>query len=279
MIRSRRRRWVRRIATGVGTVPADPGYGVFEFEGTAGTLVDIFIDADTSTTGVPNPDLTFYLLDPDGNQIAFVDTGTNPESLTLELPLNGTYSVLVVGGTFGALGDYLYRVQQVEIVQQVLSDYNLLLFLTNGTYIGAIAEQNLFTNRPLELFGLNTGGGTVNLQMVVARANVPNAKKRDIADRIRYVGFGTLSPQEYFSYLGPVTYGHNSAEGSMGVAAYAFYAPFIPEKLHVTGTFHDLLRHGQSALQEAADPTEAGPSGDGRCQHDVFLQRRIARYG
>lgn len=222
------------IATGVGTVPADPGFGAFEFAGTAGTLVEVFIDADTSTTGTPNPDLTFYLYDPNGNEIAAVDTGTNPESLTLELPLNGTYTVYVVGFD-GALGDYLYRVQQVEIVQQVLSDYNLLLFLTDGTYIGAIAEQNLFTNRPLELFGLNTGGGTLNLQMVVARANQPNAKKRDIADRIRYVGFGTLAPQEYVSYLGPVTYGHNSAAGAMGVAAYAFFAPFIPESFTSPG--------------------------------------------
>lgn len=38
-----------------------------------------------------------------------------------------------------------------------------------------------------------------------------------------------MNPQEYFSYLGPVTYGHNSARGAMGTAAYAFFAPFVPE--------------------------------------------------
>ena len=65
--------------------------------------------------------------------------------------------------------------------------------------------------------------------MVIARANTPNSKNRNVADRIRYVGFSGVNPQEYFSYLGPVTYGHNSAEGAMGVAAYAFYAPFVPE--------------------------------------------------
>ncbi|NJO13288.1 MAG: S8 family serine peptidase [Gammaproteobacteria bacterium] len=53
--------------------------------------------------------------------------------------------------------------------------------------------------------------------------------KRAIADRIRYVGFNGVNPQEYFSYLGPVTYGHNSAAGANGVAAYAFFAPFVPE--------------------------------------------------
>ena len=38
-----------------------------------------------------------------------------------------------------------------------------------------------------------------------------------------------MNPQEYFSYLDPVTYGHNSAAGASGVAAYAFFAPFVPE--------------------------------------------------
>jgi hypothetical protein len=221
---------IRTIAEGVSTVPAVPGFDVFTFDGTSGQLVEIFIDADTTTTGTPNPDLTFYLFDPDLNQLAFVDTGTNPESLVTELPADGTYYVLVEGFN-GALGDYLYRVQEVEVVEQVLSDYNLLFFLQNGTYIGASAEQNLYTNRPLELVGLPG----LTLQMVIARANLPDGKKRNVADRIRYVGFSGVQPQEYFSYLGPVTYGHNSAEGAMGVAAYAFYAPFVPESFTSPG--------------------------------------------
>src|SRR6185436_19930495 len=47
--------------------------------------------------------------------------------------------------------------------------------------------------------------------------------------RIRWVGFGNTSPQEYTSYLDPVTYGHNSAAGAIGVAAYPFFAPYVPE--------------------------------------------------
>ncbi len=38
-----------------------------------------------------------------------------------------------------------------------------------------------------------------------------------------------MRPQEYTSYLDPVTYGHNSAAGAIGVAAYPFFAPFVPE--------------------------------------------------
>jgi hypothetical protein len=212
------------LATGVGTVPPG-GDAQFTFNGTAGQLVEIFTDADTTTTGTPNPDLTFALYDPNGALIQFVDTGTNPESLTLELPLSGTYTVVVDSFAEDQFGDFLYRVQPVSVVEQVLTDFNLLFFLPNGTFIGALAEQNRFTNRPMEIGGLP---GTT-LQMVVARANIPDSHKRNVADRIRYVGFGGVNPQEYFSYLDPVTYGHSTARGAMGVAAYAFYPPFIPE--------------------------------------------------
>ena len=122
-------------------------------------------------------------------------------------------------------GDFLYRVQEVEVVEQVLTDFNLLFFRANGTFLGALFEQNRFTNRPMEIGGIPAG----TFQMVIARANTPDSKKRNVADRIRYVGFAGVNPQEYYSYLDPVTYGHNSARGAMGVAAYAFFAPFVPE--------------------------------------------------
>ncbi len=154
-----------------------------------------------------------------------MDNTTNPESLTLELPATGTYFVLVDSFTEDQSGDFLYRVSEVEVAEQVLSDYNLLFFLEDGTFIGAFSEQNLFSNRPLE------GGGLpeATLQMVIARANVPPKNNRNVADRIRYVGFSGIRPQEHFSYLSPVTYGHNSARGAIGVAAYPFFRPFIPE--------------------------------------------------
>jgi hypothetical protein len=212
------------IVQGVSTVPPG-GDDQFTFNGTVGQLVEIFVDEDNTTTGTPNPDLTFALFDPNGALIQFVDTGTNPESLVLELPETGTYTVLVDSFQPAQFGDYLFRVQEVAVAEQVLSDYNLLFFsVVTGNFLGALAEQNLFTNRPLEIgsFGANT------LQMVIARANTPS-KNRNVADRIRYVGFSGVNPQEYFSYLDPVTYGHNCAAGGNGVAAYAFFAPFVPE--------------------------------------------------
>jgi hypothetical protein len=212
------------IVTGVGTVP-EGGVATFTFSGTAGQLVEIFVDEDDSTTGEPIPDLVIALVDPNGVLLQEVDTITNPESITLELPTTGTYTV-VVDGFEGTFGDFAYQVQEVAIVEQVLSDYNLLFFFPDGSLALALTEQNTFTQRPIELIG---GFPEIELQLVIARANTPTARKRNLADRIRWVGFDGVVPQEYYSYLDPTTYGHNSAQGAMGVAAYAFYAPYIPE--------------------------------------------------
>jgi hypothetical protein len=215
---------VRVIGEGQGSVP-DGGDTTFAFEGTAGQLVEIFVDGDEAGPGDANPDLTFTLFDPNLNPIQFVDNTTNPESLTLELPATGTYTVLVDSFTEDQSGDFRWRVSEVAVTEQVLTDFNLLFFLEDGTFIGSFSEQNLFSNRPLEAGGLP--GAT--LQMVVARANTPPKKNRNVADRIRYIGFSGVRPQEHFSYVGPATYGHNSSRGAMGVAAYPFFPPNIPE--------------------------------------------------
>ena len=212
------------LAEGTGTVP-DGGDTVVTFDGTAGQLVEIFVDGDESGPGTANPDVTFALFDPNGNFIQFVDNTTNPESLILVLPATGTYFLQVDSFTEDQFGDFLYRVSEVEVAEQVLSDYNLLFFLEDGTFIGNFAEQNLFSNRPLEAGGLPG----ITMQLVVSRANTPPKNNRNVADRIRYVGFDGVRPQEHFKYLSPVTYGHNSARGAIGVAAYPFFRPFIPE--------------------------------------------------
>ena len=215
---------VQVIASGTGTVPAG-GDTSFSFSGSAAQLVEIFLDANPDGPNDPNPDLTFALIDPNGELIQFVDTTTNPESLILELQISGIYTVVVDSFTADQFGDFLYRVTEVQVAEQVLSDFNLLFFLEDGRFAGSSAEQNLFSNRPLETIFLPG----LNLQMVVARRNVPPAGRRKSADRIRYVGFDGVEPLEYFSYVSSVTYGHNSARGAMGVAAYPFFRPFMPE--------------------------------------------------
>jgi hypothetical protein len=212
------------FASGTGTVPTG-GAAEFTFSGTAGQAVMIFVDGDTTTTGTSIPDIVLELFSPANVLLATKDTGTNPEFIALELPATGTYRVRVTSFVPTQGGDFRYEVSNAELPEPVLSNYNLLFFLSTGQFIGALAEQNTLTNRPIELGGINA---TVTVQLVIARANTPTPS-RLVADRIRWVGFGNVSPQEYTSYLDPVTYGHNSAAGAIGVAAYPFFAPFVPE--------------------------------------------------
>jgi hypothetical protein len=212
------------FASGTGTVPTG-GFAEFTFNGTAGQPVMVFVDGDTSTTGTSIPDIVLELYSPTDELLATKDTGTNPEFIALELPATGTYRVRVISFVPTQGGDFRYEVSNANLPEPVLSDYNLLFFLSTGQFIGALAEANTLTNRPIELGGINA---TVTIQLVIARANTPTPS-RLVADRIRWVGFGNINPQEYFSYLDPVTYGHNSAAGAIGVAAYPFFAPFVPE--------------------------------------------------
>jgi hypothetical protein len=213
------------FASGVGTV-ADGGFSDFTFSGTAGQAVMVFVDGDDTTTGTVIPDIVLALYGPTGTLLATKDTGTNPEFIALELPATGTYTVRVSSFELTG-GDYRYTVSNADLPEPVLSDYNLLFFLSTGQFVGALAETNPLTNRPIEIGGLNPNA-TATLQIVIARANTPMPSRR-VADRIRYVAFGNVNPQEYISYLDPVVYGHNSAAGAIGVAAYPFYAPFVPE--------------------------------------------------
>jgi hypothetical protein len=211
------------FASGTGTVP-NGGFADFTFSGTAGQQVYILVDGDTTTTGTSIPDIVLELFSPANVSLATKDTGTNPEFFALELPATGTYRVRVT--SFEPTGgDFKYSVSNADLPEAVLSDYNLLFFRATGEFIGALAEQNTLTNRPAVLGGINA---TIAVQMVISRANTPTPSRR-VADRIRWVGFGNTSPQEYVSYLNPVTYGHNSAAGAVGVGAYPFFAPFVPE--------------------------------------------------
>lgn len=211
------------LAQGKGETTAAAPTKDFTFNGTAGSSVAITADADAASAH-PISDVTITLLDPNGIVIGTKDDTTNPELLVAKLAASGVYTVRI-GGFNGAVGGFTYVVQEAIVDQRVVSDYNLLLFRLDGTFLGAIAEDNLTTNRPLELASIT---GPRNFQLVIARANTP-APGSGAADRIRYVWFTSGQPQEYFDYNSPVTYGHNAARGATSVGAYAFYPPFVPE--------------------------------------------------
>ncbi|MBA3830564.1 MAG: S8 family serine peptidase [Chthoniobacterales bacterium] len=215
------------LQSGSGTLTEAMPTEDFPFQGTAGQRIAIIADA---APGSPNPlpDVTITLIDPNGNQIAFQDATTDPETLVTFLPVTGTYTIRI-GGFEGATGDFVYEVHEASGSQLVQTDYNLLFFDPAGHFLFSVAENNLATNRPLELATIT---GTFDLQLVIARANTPGP---GAANHLKYVWFNGGLPKEYVSYTTPVTFGHNSANGASGVAAYAFYKPYVPESFTSPG--------------------------------------------
>ncbi|MEP6705423.1 MAG: S8 family serine peptidase, partial [Acidobacteriota bacterium] len=131
-------------------------------------------------------------------------------------------------------GAFTFTLNTATITQFVTSDYNLLVFRTDGTYISSTSfhADNLATNQPIELGVLFPPRGETQVQFVIARSNIP-ASSPQPATHIRYLmpgnGAPNLGPAEYFDYLTPSTHGHSSAEGSNGTAAYSVFRPSIPE--------------------------------------------------
>ncbi|HEY8876688.1 MAG TPA: S8 family serine peptidase [Roseateles sp.] len=202
---------------------------------TAGAAYQVDVQGDSTTGGPGNFDAVVTIIAPDGSVVETVDTGF-AEKFTFFATQAGTYTVRVQG--FGNdKGSFTVTVNQVSGTQRVTTDFNLLFFRTsNGAYLGSVAENNIQTNRPLENVGLQFPTGNTQVQMVIARGNVPTAARP--ASRLRYVthnGGNPSFPAEYFSYSTPITYGHNSAAGANGVAAYSPFLPNIPEDFTSTG--------------------------------------------
>ena len=212
------------FASGTGTVPTG-GFADFTFSGTAGQQVFILVDGDTTTTGTSIPDIVLELFSPTNVLLATKDTGTNPEFFALELPATGTYPVRVTSFDPTRAVTSGTRSRMPIFPRRCCRTTTCCSSAQPESSSVRWAEQNTLTNRPAVLGGINA---TIAVQLVISRANTPTPS-RAVADRIRWVGFGNISPQEYSSYLDPVTYGHNSAAGAIGVAAYPFFAPFVPE--------------------------------------------------
>ncbi len=214
------------IVSGTGTVPPG-GSDEFTFPGTAGERVQISVSANPAT---PTFDAIIELIAPDGTSIVTQDTGTD-EVLLIFLTQTGTYTVVVTQFGTQTGGVYDYSVDEATGEQLITTDFNMLFFDGNGNFIGASGENNIQTNRPVEIAQVlpsQTTAGNI-VQVIIARSNTPPADPQP-ASRVRYVTFTSGEPQEYFTFNEtPITFGHNSAAGANGVAAYAFYPPFIPE--------------------------------------------------
>lgn len=214
---------------GEGSVTASKPVVSFPFNGTAGQRIVIYADADDSR-GNPISDLIITLTDPSGHIVAVEDETTVPELMLTFLPVSGKYTINI-SGYQGATGDFYYQVYSATGTAAVTSDYNILLFTTDGEFILASTENNLATGRPIELLPLL---GTGTLQVVFARANTP-APAPTPASVLKCVFFDSGRVVDRYSYTTPVIFGHPASNSANAVAAYAFYAPFVPESFSSPG--------------------------------------------
>ncbi|MCY7286836.1 MAG: S8 family serine peptidase, partial [Cryobacterium sp.] len=198
-------------------------------------------------------DVIVTVIQPDGSTLISQDTG-NGETFSIFFPQQGTYTIRVTGFDDGSgpdEGPFTLRINQGSGVSRVTSDFNVLFFRPDtGAFLGAVAENNLATNRPIELPGtLSFPPGLSSVQMVISRANVPSAPI--VASRLRYKFLDSSFPSEYFSYSTPITYGHNSAVGANGVAAYSPFTPNIPEDFTSTGPVRIVFDRNNNRIPEA----------------------------
>ncbi len=106
----------------------------------------------------------------------------------------------------------------------VTTDLDLLFFDPgSGQFLFSVNTDNFALDEPIELFGLS---GTGSLRLVISRKGtntVTGQPAANLATHVKYVIFGSATG-DYFTPLTPLTFGHNSAAGANGVAAYRYNA-------------------------------------------------------
>jgi len=104
----------------------------------------------------------------------------------------------------------------------VTTDLDLLFFdPDSGQFLFSVNTDNFALDEPIELFGLN---GTGSLRLVISRKGTNTVTGQPAANQathIKYVIFGSANG-DYFTPLTPLTFGHDSAAGANGVAAYRY---------------------------------------------------------
>jgi hypothetical protein len=188
--------------------------------------VDVF-----GTGSTPDLDVILELIDPNGQVLVTQDTGTG-ETLFSFLPTTGNYTLRVIGFE-GAIGQFTIKINETDGKPLVTTDLNLLIFDEAGNFLGAVADNNLSTNRPVEVgqWPLESG----NYQFVIAYGNVPTGPHA--ADEVRYVFLNPADSYvvEYLSVKTPSTGGHCCAKGANAVGAYSPFRPYIPEDYSARG--------------------------------------------
>ena len=192
----------------------------FTFTPTAdevGTQVLFKTDAVPSGT----TDLILTVTKPDGTVLGPQDTGTSPEVIATTLDQAGPYTITITGFN-NATGPFTVDVLPVTSPSKVTTDFNLLFFDMDGNYLGAVADLNRLSGRPMEIPSF---GGPAEYQMVISRAGTGPFG----AHQLRIVNFGDIWFTEYSDPFAQSVFGHHDAAGGSSVAAYDPFRPYLPE--------------------------------------------------
>lgn len=188
-----------------------------------GSLVEVRVD------GVPSgsTDLVLTIRTPDGRVIGPIDANLSPETANTTL-VAGTYTVTVKGFK-GATGDFTLSVTPILSPSRVSTDLNALFFTESGRFLGAIADANRFTGRPIEIARLadifDFDPEHERIQFAITRSGTGPAA----ATRVGYVLGAGLNVSEYWDPQAPATFGHHTAAGTTAVAATSPFPPFLPQ--------------------------------------------------
>src|SRR5207253_6388558 len=108
----------------------------------------------------------------------------------------------------------------------VTTDYTVLIFDADGNFISAFSgtDDNFATQEPIEDIEIDNPGSDANFQVVIARAGTSPATP--VASKLRYIGIddfgGGVGASNFYQEDAPCTFGHNSAAGACGIAAYVY---------------------------------------------------------
>jgi len=206
-----------------GAITAAAPVASIPYDGTAGETIRGLVDAIPSGT----TDYILTLKDPDGNILQQIDTGTSPETVFQTLPVTGTYT-FEVSGFAGDTGDFTFDINEVLAKSRTTTDLNILLFAQDGTFLGAIADQNQISGKPFEINGI---GGAGPIQMVIAKGSTDPGT----ATQLRFQLEGDLQYTEYVQPFAPSVFGHPTAKGASAVAAFDPFRPTLPEPFTSVG--------------------------------------------
>ena len=189
------------------------------------------------------------MIDPDGQQIAEIDTGASPEVFSTTLAKAGTYTIVVTGFD-GDTGDFTVDVRPVLARRGRRHGLQPAVLPAGRDVHRRVRRLNPLTGRPSELVGLAFDG---DMQMAISRAGRGAPRAR----RLRTVLFDDATFGEWVDPQAPATFGHPTARGAIGVGAYDPFAPFLRETYTSPGdvqVFFDSRATASGVADAAAQP-------------------------